>query len=115
MVYIKKHIRQQVRERANDKCELCGTGHPLDIHHIIPWRRGGSNDLDNIKLLCKNCHAKQKISNRMHHGTIVNLNIPFTRDQYTKLATAKQADSWHDFILFLLKRYEKSMEFGENE
>lgn len=30
----------------------------MELHHIIPLSKGGSDFLDNLKLLCKQCHYK---------------------------------------------------------
>lgn len=41
------------------RCEICGYDYKpsLQIHHIIPLSNNGSNDIDNLALLCPNCHA----------------------------------------------------------
>lgn len=40
-------------------CEVCGYDFKptLQVHHIIPVSKGGSNDLENLSLLCPNCHS----------------------------------------------------------
>lgn len=40
------------------KCEICSknTEH-LELHHIIPKSRGGSDDVSNLKRLCSGCHG----------------------------------------------------------
>ena len=40
------------------KCMKCGRSSELEIHHIIPIRKGGTNRIDNLVLLCKRCHEK---------------------------------------------------------
>ena len=50
-------------------CAICGWNLPnitpngviqhqggCDLHHITPYREGGSNDSNNLILLCPNCH-----------------------------------------------------------
>ena len=60
---IKKFIRNYLIKEANYKCELCGWGEinpysgnlPLEIHH-----KDGNykhNTLDNLQVLCPNCHS----------------------------------------------------------
>jgi 5-methylcytosine-specific restriction endonuclease McrA len=41
-------------------CEECGNENfaILQVHHIKERANGGSDDDDNLKLLCPNCHAK---------------------------------------------------------
>jgi hypothetical protein len=59
---ITAQLRQQAIQLAKNKCKLCGydgsgAGRSiLEIHHIKPLSKGGSNSLDNIVVLCPNCH-----------------------------------------------------------
>lgn len=50
-------IRMRALERAGYQCEECGATEKLQVHHIIPLSKGGSNDLSNLKVLCERCHA----------------------------------------------------------
>lgn len=50
------------------ECEICGTVHNLDQHHVIPKRMGGRDDpaIDdptNLMTICRGCHQK------IHRGT----------------------------------------------
>ena len=42
----------------SEHCFVCGfeNEHALEEHHIIPRSLGGTDDEDNIVLLCANCH-----------------------------------------------------------
>lgn len=59
--------RRYVLMRAHGYCELCGqkapfevNGEPyLQIDHIIPLSKGGTNDIENLSALCPNCNAKK--------------------------------------------------------
>tara|TARA_R100000008_G_scaffold16830_1_gene8332 strand:- start:162 stop:665 length:504 start_codon:yes stop_codon:yes gene_type:complete len=44
-------------------CEKCANENwnILQVHHIIEKSQGGSNDLDNLMLLCPNCHAQEHL------------------------------------------------------
>lgn len=59
------HIRHQVFQRDNYKCRECGNGPNLDpncvlhIDHIVPFSKGGADNLRNYQTLCAKCnHAK---------------------------------------------------------
>lgn len=39
-------------------CELCGDKRNLEVHHIIPVCCGGSDNIDNLIVVCGTCHAK---------------------------------------------------------
>jgi len=43
----------------NNKCEVCGFSFKpiLVVHHIKPISEGGDNSLNNLSVLCPNCHA----------------------------------------------------------
>jgi diadenosine tetraphosphate (Ap4A) HIT family hydrolase len=48
-------VQFQVLKRASGRCELCGATkkeRPLHIDHIIPRSRKGTNDLENLQVLC---------------------------------------------------------------
>jgi hypothetical protein len=54
---VPKRVREAVYARQDGRCALCREQHPLHIHHITPVAIGGSNELDNLILLCANHHA----------------------------------------------------------
>ena len=61
-------LRNAILERNGFTCQLCGTGpgetdpfNPnrkvrLHIDHIIPISQGGSNNEDNLRVLCSSCN-----------------------------------------------------------
>lgn len=53
------------REFDNYKCVDCGKPQSemkisLDVHHIIEYKNGGTNDLNNLVSLCRSCHNKRR-------------------------------------------------------
>lgn len=61
--YIPGSIRYKVLKRAKYRCELCGAHEDqtaLQIDHIIPKARGGSDDLSNYQALCATCNANKR-------------------------------------------------------
>lgn len=66
-----EEIRKFVIKRANGTCQLCecvapfndSDGFPyLEVHHVIPFREGGTDLPDNLVALCPNCHRKIEVS-----------------------------------------------------
>lgn len=57
--------RVACRDRDNCTCQDCQVteaeyGRTLDVHHIIDFKDGGSNDLSNLVTLCRSCHNKRR-------------------------------------------------------
>ncbi len=52
-----KEIRKQVRAEQNNQCADCGVKvKKLEVHHIVPESKGGSQTRDNAIGLCHECH-----------------------------------------------------------
>ncbi len=46
---------------ANDPCAFCGA-RPIEIDHIEPRKRGGSDDWLNLTAACRSCNAMKRTS-----------------------------------------------------
>lgn len=60
---IPRKLRHEVFKRDGYRCRECGLSKEetsLEIDHIIPVAKGGTNDIDNLQTLCRQC-------NRMKH------------------------------------------------
>ncbi len=66
-------IRKAVYKRDDFMCALCGSNRGIQIHHVVPRGRGGSNSLHNLITLCNVCHANA-------HGNMMELS-PHTREE----------------------------------
>lgn len=55
---VRPALRREVLARARHKCQRKGCDHSryLEVHHIVPRHRGGSNDPANLQVLCAACH-----------------------------------------------------------
>src|SRR6266851_3967654 len=52
-------IRRVVFRRARWRCQACGRGGALEVHHVVKRAQGGSDfDLDRLVALCPPCHAQ---------------------------------------------------------
>ena len=50
-------LRKQVFDRDEYKCVICGKHKGrLECDHIIPLAKGGSNRMDNLRAVCRDCH-----------------------------------------------------------
>ena len=50
---------KSVYEKYNNQCSRCFSSENLNIHHIKPIKNGGGNDLQNLEILCVECHKKE--------------------------------------------------------
>lgn len=51
------HRRPAALKRDEYKCLNCKTMKNLNVHHIIPRKLGGTDDLKNLRTLCAKCHT----------------------------------------------------------
>lgn len=61
-ISIPQEIRQYILGRNNFQCQSCGASSQnlaLQIDHIIPLAKGGTNDLSNLQVLCQSCNRQK--------------------------------------------------------
>jgi diadenosine tetraphosphate (Ap4A) HIT family hydrolase/5-methylcytosine-specific restriction endonuclease McrA len=61
--YISGTLHYEVLKRAKFRCELCGISgeeKALEVDHILPRRRGGTDDLHNLQALCYSHNAMKR-------------------------------------------------------
>ncbi|WP_424974253.1 HNH endonuclease [Dinoroseobacter sp. S124A] len=61
-------VREAAKRRDNGLCVACAkrgiTRLMQDVDHITPKAQGGTDDLDNLQCLCRDCHkAKTRAEN----------------------------------------------------
>jgi 5-methylcytosine-specific restriction endonuclease McrA len=55
-------VRQYLLEKFDHTCAYCGgrSGDPvLEVEHIVPLKRGGSNRVSNLTIACRECNQKK--------------------------------------------------------
>jgi len=50
--------REDIIDRDDQECRMCGSEETLEVHHIIPVSQGGGKDDDNLCTLCNDCHIE---------------------------------------------------------
>jgi 5-methylcytosine-specific restriction endonuclease McrA len=50
--------RKIIMQRDGGRCRGCGGDQFLEMHHIVPVLEFGSNDDDNLLILCRECHHR---------------------------------------------------------
>lgn len=92
-------VRARVREAAGDRCGYCRSPQQLaigklELEHIIPRSRGGSDDETNLWLSCSLCNrykGAQTEAADPHTNTVVRLFNPRT-------------DVWHEHLAWSADR-----------
>ena len=51
-------LRSMVLERDR-VCVVCGSDRDLELDHVKPLSLGGSDELENLQLLCRVCHKEK--------------------------------------------------------
>jgi hypothetical protein len=49
-----------------NECYNCGSTENIELHHIVPLKLGGTNNISNIAVLCHKCHMAS------HYGRHMN-------------------------------------------
>jgi diadenosine tetraphosphate (Ap4A) HIT family hydrolase/5-methylcytosine-specific restriction endonuclease McrA len=61
--YISGNNQYEVLKQAHFHCELCGVSADikrLEVDHILPRNKGGSDDISNLQALCYSCNSMKR-------------------------------------------------------
>jgi len=69
-----KRLRKMILNRDGGLCQECKRNGKITVgvhvDHIVPIRKGGSlDDMENLVLLCRSCHAKKTMHDGRGEGT----------------------------------------------
>lgn len=53
---IPQAVRHEIWRRDQGQCVECGSKENLEYDHLIPFSKGGSNTVRNLRLLCEKCN-----------------------------------------------------------
>ncbi len=53
--------RRHIFARAKNQCEICSSTFALEVDHILPRAKGGSDHITNLRLLCRSCNQRAAI------------------------------------------------------
>ena len=59
-----KGLKRELMRRQDNTCTYCGyrrRAASLDIDHVIPVARGGSNDPSNLQVICRRCNQRKGV------------------------------------------------------
>ncbi len=85
-------VREYLLEKWQRRCAYCGAKDvPLQIEHIVPKARGGSDRVSNLTLACEPCNQKKGSQTAAEFG---HPHIQAQAKQPLKNATAVNATRW---------------------
>lgn len=59
-----------VKLRDGNRCVCCSSTDRLQVHHIIPLSKNGTNSQSNLITLCEKCHASRHKDNKYMRGRV---------------------------------------------
>ena len=91
-------VREYLLEKYNRKCCYCGAENTtLEIEHITPKSRGGSNRVSNLCLACRPCNVRKGNQTATEFGYPL---IQVKAKQPLKYASAVNTTRWAIFGMF---------------
>ena len=92
-------VKEYLLEKYDRKCVYCGKKDiPLEIEHIIPKSRGGTNRIDNLTIACRDCNQKKDDLTAEEFGYP---NIQKQAKQTLKDAASVNATRWAVYDVLL--------------
>jgi hypothetical protein len=64
--HFSESLKEIVRKRDSYVCYICENSKELEIHHILPRKLGGRNEVDNLITLCVKCHRHIETGNKVY-------------------------------------------------
>lgn len=99
--YVSDAVRQLVRERADERCEYCLSAQRyvmgvLEVDHIKPVSRGGSDDETNLSLACPLCNNhKNDQTDAVDPNSGIKVELFHPRQHYWQDHFTWSADGTH--------------------
>lgn len=70
-----RDVCRKVERRDGHLCRCCRCaltktirlqGDRMEHHHVIPKSRGGADTIENVAVICKNCHDERHVTRVLH-------------------------------------------------
>ena len=76
-----KGLKQELMKRQDNTCVYCGyrrIARTLDIDHMIPAVRGGSNEISNLQVICRPCNQRKGLQTDQEFRARYSRLVPST-------------------------------------
>jgi hypothetical protein len=97
---IPSDVQRAVCSRDGSQCIVCGTSSSLDFDHIWPFDDGGPHSMENLRLLCRQCHHRRTrltahLKRRPLWATKIAEWVAFEQPAWRKLLSERAASTTH--------------------
>lgn len=75
-------LRNKLLKRSGYKCENCGSSDNLQIDHCLPVSLGGTDDVVNLRVLCRGCNIKRNDSVLLTRSDTIKKQIKTNMHNY---------------------------------
>jgi hypothetical protein len=110
-------VKKEVWER-DQKCVNCGSMHALEVDHIVPKSAGGSDDPENLRLLCRSCNQRAAISyfgeRKMGHY-LKSRSVKYIGDGISKKGNSQRGSKLRRRIKVRLELTVRELQLRANE
>lgn len=99
------HYKKALNQCMNPDCKRLP--YQLDVHHIIPLKKGGADDYNNYIVLCKDCHSHNKFH---HYGGDDKLQELLTYKFFMELhyiGVASDTENFEEVLIAYLRQKDK--------
>jgi len=90
-------VREYLLEKFGRRCVYCGaTGVPLQVEHIVPKARGGTNRVSNLTIACAPCNDAKgtQTAEEFGHPEVQRQEVHRQAKRPLKEAAAVNASRW---------------------
>ncbi len=63
-------VKNKIFQRDNYACTKCGNKEKLHIDHIVPVSLGGTNNENNLQVLCSTCNLRKNNKNAIQYAEV---------------------------------------------
>lgn len=90
---IPEKVKKRIWQEANMRCAKCGESDvdTLEIHHIEAVQAGGTDDKENLILLCSNCHSRTTAGD-ISEAEVLKLKMSLMAGKYTRPGKESSSD-----------------------
>lgn len=94
--YLQSHVWKEKRNQAlsyyGSICSSCG-GHGSDVHHLTYERSGGNEKMEDLQVLCRECHETKHVIEKASKSNPKRKKVPIRAISAYRYLTKNQINS----------------------